>query len=179
MKFKKIAFLALTTLALAACGGGTTTIDTPPAIDAAPPHIKASVDGTMVTATTGLEGIRNTVLNMAWLFGRTTVTEPSGSQSYWSIESLKPVVGTYKCDGSTNWDNLQIRLYQRTDLGDGYFQTYGKPASKCEVRVLAVRATEISGTFTATLVRSGDDSAVVQVQNGTFRMPLVEGEGPK
>ena len=175
MKFKKVAFLALTTLALAACGGGDG--GTPaPVIDTAQ-HIKASVDGTMVNATTGLEGTRNTVRNMAWLYGRTTVTEPSGSQSYWSITSLKPVVGTYNCDANGDWETLQIGLYQ--SAGDGVnFTTYLKPASKCTVSVVAVSATEISGTFTATLVRRGDDSAVVQVQNGTFRMPLVEGEGP-
>lgn len=170
MKFKSLALAAISALVLSACGGGG---GGSPAIDAAP-HIKGTIAGTMYNGTAAVEGYRDTSTNLVTLYADTNLG-PAGDLTHWSIYGLKSAVGTYNCDPAG--DATEIRLHET--VTGVWYETDGGAAGQCQVRVVAVSATEISGTFTATFVIDGDNSATTKVTNGTFRMPVTDRGGPR
>ena len=168
MKFKSLALAAISALVLSACGGGG---GGSPAIDAAP-HIKGTIAGTMYNGTAAVEGSRYTITNSVDLYADTNLG-PAEHRSHWGIYGLKSAVGTYNCDPAG--DATEIRLHDT--VTDVFYETDGGAAGQCQVRVVAVSATEISGTFTATFVIDNDNSATTKVTNGTFRVPVTDGGG--
>lgn len=171
MKFKSLALAAISALVLSACGGGG---GGSPAIDAAP-HIKGTIAGTMYNGTAAVEGDRDTSTNLVNLYADTNLG-PADHLTHWGIYGLKAAVGTYSCGSLDDPDSLQIDLHDT--VNDVWYETYGGAAGQCQVRVVAVSATEISGTFTATFVIDNDNSATTKVTNGTFRVPVTDGGGP-
>ena len=169
MKFKSLALAAVSALVLTACGGGG---GGSPAIDAAA-HIKGTIAGTMFNGTAGVEGSRYTSTNTVELYAETNLGPASGHLSHWGIYRLKSAVGTYNCDPAG--DAVEIDLHDT--VNDVWYETYGGAAGQCQIRVVAVSATEISGTFTAKLVRDSD-GATFEVTNGTFRVPVTDVAGP-
>lgn len=184
MKFKKIAFLALTTLALAACGGGTTTIDTPPAIDAAP-HIKATVAGAAFNALNEVYGDSmppDAATKWLDIFGY--VYQSGNMVGKWAIDGIPNAKGRHPCKRGVGDDrSTEIRLGDYRDEGNKNYYADGMNGSECFITVEQVSPTEVSGFFTATLledtrvvrVTEGGriaSPATVKVTQGSFRVPL-------
>ena len=168
MTLKKLTLLALATLALAACGGGNGG----PSIDAAP-HIKGTVAGTMFNATAGVSGSWTAAGALANLNAELPGTPPvEGHNPHWGVYNLTAAPGTYSCGALGAEDGLEVDLHDT--VNDIWYESYGAETGSCSVRVEAVSETEISGTFTATLVRDADASTTVTVSNGTFRVPRSE-----
>ena len=167
IKFKKIAFLAMTTLVLAACGGGGS--DAAPEIDAAP-HIKASVAGTVLKADSNLSGA-NYDRNGRALF--TIAGKSAGSpMAAWSFSGIPHQTGTFVCGTGAGADIEMMLEDRRSAPALSYFAD-GGDGSSCSVTVTAVSADEVSGTFDATMMEvEGDGSTSVQVKNGSFRVQL-------
>lgn len=181
MKFKKIALLAMSTLALAACGGGgdvftpvVAPIDAP--IDAAP-HIKGTVAGAMFNATANVGGEWAAVGEMAGLYAELPQAPVDNHAAHWGIYGLKAALGSYSCGLATDETSLQIDLHDT--VNNSWYETYGGATGACTVTVKAVSETEISGTFKATLVRDNDASMTVNVSDGTFRVPRTDLGGPR
>lgn len=157
IKFKKIAFLAMTTLALAACGGGDGG-DAAPEIDAAL-HIKGTVDGVVYNGT---DAYREVYESLPDLFGDVTAPDALAG-SRWNIYQIPEAAGTYQC----NRDNgPYIDLYVAAT--DSSLVT-GKTGGSCTIKVVKASAEEFVGTFKATLVDENNGN-LVTLTNGSFRL---------
>ena len=178
MKLKKIAFLAMSALALAACGGGTSTIDTLPAIDKAP-HIKATVGGTafnaLADAVYGDSMPRDAAAKWLDIFGYVNQSESMVEELViFGIPNAKGV--NYPCKPAAGSD-YETRIRFRDDRGEVPTSSFadGRDGSSCSITVEEVSETEVSGRFTATLIESSAAASPKAVKvDGTFRVPLNE-----
>ena len=181
MKFKKLALLAMSTLALAACGGSNISVpEIPPIVPVAPVapaidaalHIKGTVDGVNFNANDWLNGTLDTRTKLVNLDARLPKESESGNSSSWGIYGLEAKIGKYYCGSEASDDNsIGIGFYNAA-TNEYIASAYGS-RGKCEVIVEDFTAEEISGRFTVTLVRESSDKTVT-VEDGTFRVRLKE-----
>lgn len=166
MKFKKLALLAMSTLVLAACGGGDSYGD------GGAPFIKGTVDGTQVNATTDVKGYWETgeklALRLISSIGPATEqTTRVGPIRTWSIFFLKPLLGVKQQCTNSGEDDLQIELIRDAEYS---------LSRSCTVTVTRINDKEISGTFEAILEASprgrSSDPVSVNVTKGSFKVPL-------
>ena len=198
MSLKISAASGVLVLALAACGGGgngsptPTTTGTPapagptstptsvgptPTVTPVPTggtgshFIKGSVDGTMRSGTVDVTG--------SWVndggagSGLTAKTTDTPAPAVWSIQHLKNVVGTYSCNGSGNnivaitFSDPKVVANPLTDAAKLQVTSAGSPGA-CSVTVTTASATEVEGTFTATLHNNLGYTRTVT--NGSFKV---------
>ena len=180
MKLKKLALLALSTLALAACGGGgiglfkiPPIVPVGPPIDAAP-HIKGAVLGALFDAKAVVFGIITPSDSVFALHLQGIVVTDDTRQAYWELYGLPNAKGTYACGTSVSETSATLGISFidfRNGAEDHYFadRTAG---SSCSVTVEDVNATQVSGRFRATLVKSVEGNPSSEVTEGSFRVPL-------
>ena len=185
MYLTKLAAVAAAACLMAACGGGTgtgtgaagglTPTPSPTASGSATPvpagtsFIQAAVDGTMRSGTVSVAG------SWAGTTDKRNLTANTGdtpSPAVWSIQFLTPTVGSYTCAGGGN--NTAVVTFTdpsvvnpadpMSSLNMMVLTTGG---GSCTVNVSAVSATEISGTFSATLKNIGG-TFTRQVTGGSF-----------
>ena len=131
--------------------------------------IKGAVDGTMRNGTVNVAG------SWAGSTDKRSLTANTGdtpSPAVWSIQFLTPTVGTYSCAGGGN--NTAVITFTdpsvvnpsdpMSSLNMMVLTTGG---GSCTVNVSAVSATEITGTFAATLKNIGG-TFTRQVTGGSF-----------
>ena len=183
MYFKTMAALAAATCVLAACGGGTgtgaagglTPTLTPTASGSATPvpagtsFIQGAVDGTLRNGTVSVAGSWAGDTDKRSL---TANTGDSPSPAVWSIQFLTPTVGSYTCAGGGNntavitfTDPSVVNPSDPMSALNMMVLTTG--GGSCTVNVSAVSATEITGTFSATLKNIGG-TFTRQVTGGSF-----------
>ena len=170
MKLKNLSLLAMATLALAACGGGDIYAPEVPSVDAAP-HIKGTVAGTTFNAKGNVTGFWEAAGTPAGLHAQFLQAPFDLHLPRWTFYRLKAEVGSYSCGSMFDMSSLQIYLHD--PVNDYSYASYNSAAGACTVRVEAVSDTEISGTFTATLVRTGSGTTVA-VTDGSFKVPRGE-----
>ena len=165
MKFKKFALLAMSTLALAACGGSDSYGD------GGAPFIKGTVDGIEVNATTNVRGDwatgeKSALRLTASIDPATEQTTRVGPVRAWSINFLKPLLNVKQQCTNSGEDDLQIELMRDAEYS---------LSRSCTVTVTRVNEKEISGTFVAILEtnpRTRESAFVtVNVTKGSFKVP--------
>ena len=164
MKFKSLALAAISALVLSACGGGTSA----PAIDK-DLHIKGTVAGSVLKATDYPVGYIYTNDEKSVLDFWAYMGQGEARKAYWVLDRVPNAKGNYSCAA----DGVRIWFDDYRGESNLYYVARDNAAgSTCSVTVDAVSSTEVSGTFTATMIYDGEgDAPAITVTNGTFRMP--------
>lgn len=192
MYLKTLVAMASATFALVACGGGgsvglggagaggtLTPSPNPSASPSASPspvpsgaglHIKGTVDSTVRNGTVDVVG--SWVDGVGAGSGLIAKTTDTPAPAVWSIQHLKNEVGSYSCSGGTNsiaitFSDPTIVVNPLTDAAKIQVTTAGAPGA-CALTVTAASATEIEGTFTATLHNNLGFTRTVT--NGSFKV---------
>ena len=164
MKLGSLALAAMSALVFSACGGGGGGA---PAIDATP-HIKGTVAGTVLKADSDLYG------DSYDRDGRTLIViggQSAGSpMAAWVFAGVPHQTGTFAC-GTDAGAYIDIRLSDKRSAPEVRYFADGGDGSSCSVTVTAVSATEVSGTFDATMMENGGSTSI-QVTKGSFRVIL-------
>ena len=185
MTFKFSATSCVLALLLAACGGGGTGTSNPSTTGTPAP----TGPTTPTTAPTGSGGsyfingtvdgtARNGTKDVSWSeVGPNTASMVANTTdvriSSWSIQHLKRAAGTYSCNGGIG-NNVVITFTDPTVIVDPILDsakmqvTTASSPGACTVTVTAVTATEIEGTFTATLHNQMGYTRTVT--NGSFKV---------
>ena len=152
--------------------GTTPTVTPTPAGSSAGYFIKGTVNAAVRNGTVDVTG--------SWVndggagSGLTAKTTDSPAPAVWSIQHLKNVVGTYSCNGGSGNNIVAITFSDPTvvvnpitDAPKLQVTTAGSPGA-CSVTVTAASATEVEGTFTATLHNNLGYTRTVT--NGAFKV---------
>lgn len=178
MHFKTLVAMASATFALVACGGGGSVglggagnPGNPGNPGSGDYFIKGTVDGTVRNGTVNVSG--------SWLDGNASgsglTASTGGAQPIvWGIQQIKPVVGPYTCN--TGGNLLVISLTDSTVVNpmdpltaQNVQVMTGFAGGACSLTVTAVSATEIEGTFSATL-KNATQTFTRTVVNGSFKV---------
>ena len=191
MHFKTLVAMASATFALVACGGGGSvglgggagagaTATPVPGGTGSPTAVPTGSAGYNITGT--VDGtVRNGTVNVSgsWLDGNASgsglTASTGGAQPIvWSIQQIKPVVGPYTCN--TGGNLLVISLTDSTVVNpmdpltaQNVQVMTGFAGGACSLTVTAVSATEIEGTFSATL-KNATQTFTRTVVNGSFKV---------
>jgi hypothetical protein len=143
------------------------------------PHVKATIFGKIINATSGVYARKKNEQTGTFFYLNAFIDDDVEKKfQTFSLNRIPTSVGTYACSNHALMSIvLEETAYEdSTKVGVGSLTKWKaeRDGGNCSIQILNVSATEISGIFTATLVKGTPYSggAVALATNGSFRAPI-------